>query len=139
MLDISEIDRQHKELVSKFNHLHEAVQRGEPREEVFRIIDEIISYTRMHFAVEEQLMREAGYPLLEAHLAKHRELVQDTLRLRDKLKHVGEQAFNEWLDHWPFARVLAHIEHADHQLEDHIFQGPDQDLPAQAGTGVKRP
>lgn len=127
MLDVSDIDQQHKELVSKFNRLHEAVQNRVPREEVYRLIDEIISHTRLHFAAEEQVMREAGYPMIEAHKAKHRELIQDTLRLRDKLNHVGEEMFTEWLDHWPFARVLAHIQYADHQLEDHIFQGGDQD------------
>ncbi len=123
MLDVAEIDRQHKELVEKFNRLHDAVSKRAPREQIYGIIDEIISYTRMHFEVEEQLMREAGYPMLEAHQAKHHELIRDTLRLRDKLDHVGEEVFTEWLDHWPFARVIAHIQHADHQLEDHIFQG----------------
>lgn len=127
MLDVSVIDQQHKELVSKFNRLHDAVQNREPREEVYRLIDEIISHTRLHFAAEEQVMREAGYPMIEAHQAKHRELIQDTLRLRDKLDDVGEEMFTEWMDHWPFARVLAHIQYADHQLEDHIFQGSDKD------------
>ncbi len=123
MLDISVIDQQHKELVGMFNMLHDAVKSRQPREDIYRLIDEIISHTRLHFAAEEQVMQEAGYPMVAEHRQKHRELIQDTLRLRNKLNNVGEELFTEWLDHWPFARVLAHIEYADHQLEDHIFLG----------------
>jgi hemerythrin len=126
MLDVSEIDRQHKDLIDHFNRLHQAVANHAPRKEVYQLIDEIISHTRLHFAAEERVMIEAGYPLLEAHQAKHRELIQDTLRLKDKLNKVGDEMFTDWLNHWPFSRVLAHIQHADHQLEDHIFLGSDK-------------
>ena len=30
--------------------------------------------------------------------------------------------FTEWFNHWPFANVLAHIQYADKQFEDHIIQ-----------------
>ncbi len=123
MLDVSEIDRQHKELVDRFNLLHEAVQSRVARAEIYLLIDEIISYTRLHFAAEERVMLEAGYPMLEQHKKKHRELIDDTLRLREKLNLVGEDLFDDWLNHWPFGRVLAHIQYADHQIEDHIFLG----------------
>jgi hemerythrin len=126
MLDVSDIDQQHKELVAKFVHLDEAVKGRAPRAEIFRIIDDIIAYTQMHFAAEEQVMKESHYPMLEAHQAKHRELVQDAQRLRGKLEQVGEQIFTDWLEHWPFARVLAHIQYADQQMEDHIFDGGGQ-------------
>lgn len=123
MLDASEIDRQHKDLVERFNRLHEAVQNRAPRPELYRQIDDIISHTRLHFAAEERVMLEAGYPMLEEHKKKHQELIHDALRLREKLNLVGEELFDDWLNHWPFGRVLAHIQYADHQLEDHIFQG----------------
>ncbi len=123
MLDVSEIDLQHKDLVDRFNRLHEAVQNRAPRADIYLMIDDIISHTRLHFAAEERVMLEAGYPMLEEHKKKHQELIYDALRLREKLNLVGEELFDDWLNHWPFGRVLAHIQYADHQLEDHIFQG----------------
>lgn len=126
MLDVSEIDRQHKELVDRFNLLHEAVQSRVARAEIYLLIDEIISYTRLHFAAEERVMLEAGYPMLEEHRKKHQELISDALRLRNKLDQVGEELFDDWLNHWPFGRVLAHIQYADHQIEDHVFLGDQQ-------------
>lgn len=126
MLDVADIDQQHRELIAKFVRLDEAVKRQAARAEIYGIIDDIIAYTQMHFAAEEQVMKEVHYPMLETHQAKHRELVHDAQRMRKKLEQVGEQVFTEWLEHWPFARVLAHIQHADHQLEDHIFDGGAQ-------------
>jgi len=122
IFDVPEIDLQHRELVSMLNRLNDAVKNSESRENIYRIIDEVIAFTRLHFATEERLMVQSGYPGLEWHKDKHRQLIQDALNLKTKLDYVGEQMFTEWFNHWPFADILAHIQYADKQLEDHIIQ-----------------
>jgi len=122
MSNVSEIDKQHEELISKFNHLNEAVKNNESREDIYKIIEDVILYTRFHFVTEEKLMVEADYPEVEAHKEKHKQLIDEALHLKSKLDYVGEQMFTDWLNHWPFARVLAHIQYADRQVEDHMIQ-----------------
>ena len=122
MFDVSEIDRQHQELVNMLNRLNDAVKNNESREDIYRIIDDVISFTRLHFAFEERLMVQSGYPEIEWHKDKHKQLIQEALRLKGKLEYVGEQMFTEWFNHWPFANVLAHIQFADKQIQDHIIQ-----------------
>ena len=122
MFDVSEIDQQHQELVNMLNRLNDAVKNNESREDIYRIIDDVISYTCFHFASEERLMVQSGYPEIEWHKDKHKQLIQEALRLKGKLNYVGEQMFTEWFNHWPFANVLAHIQYADKQFEDHIIQ-----------------
>jgi len=122
MAGVIAIDKQHEKLVNMFNRLNEAVKNNESREDIYRIIDDVIAFTRIHFATEEQLMVQSDYPEFEAHREKHKELINDALHLRNKLDYVGEQMFTDWLNHWPFARVLAHIQYADQQVEDHIIQ-----------------
>ncbi len=122
MFDVSEIDLQHQELVNMLNRLNDAVKNNESREDIYRIIDDVIAFTRLHFATEEQLMIQSGYPEIEWHKDKHKQLIQEALRLKGKLEYVGEQLFTEWFNHWPFANVLAHIQYADKQIEDHITQ-----------------
>ena len=122
MLDIAEIDRQHRELVNMFNRLNDAVKNHESRNDIYRLIDEVISYTRLHFATEEQLMVQSGFPEIESHKRMHEELIKDTLHLKDKLDYVGEDMFSDWFNHWPFGRVLAHIQYGDKQIEDHIIR-----------------
>jgi hemerythrin len=65
MVELAEIDQQHRELVNIFERLNDAVKNYEPRKDIFRIIDEAITYTEFHFATEEELMVNSGYPLIE--------------------------------------------------------------------------
>lgn len=120
--DIAEIDQQHRELVGIYDRLNDALENHEPREDIFRIIDEAIAYTELHFATEERFMVESGYPLIEEHKKNHKELIQDALHLKNKLEHIGENMFREWFNHWSFGNVLAHIQYGDKQIEDYIIQ-----------------
>lgn len=118
--DLSIIDQQHLELVNLFNKLNSAVKNNQSREDIFKIIDEVIAYTSLHFATEEQIMVQSGYADVDWHKDRHRDLLKDAQHLNAKLADVGEEMFTDWFNHWPFARVLAHIQYADTQFEDHL-------------------
>ena len=118
MSNISIIDQQHQELVSMLNRLNDAVKNNASREQIYQIIDDVIAFTRLHFEAEEQIMVQCGYDGVDWHKDRHKELIQDALHLKEKLAYVGEEMFADWFNHWPFARVLAHIQYADKQLED---------------------
>jgi hemerythrin len=120
MSDVSEIDQQHQVLVNMLNALNDAVKIRKPRDEIFLLIDEIIAYTRFHFATEERLMANSGYTDVDFHKDKHKQLMQDALHLKGKLADLGEEMFTDWFKHWPFTRVLAHIQYADQQFEDQL-------------------
>lgn len=122
MFAVTLIDQQHRELVSMLNRLNDAVKNNESREDIYRIIDDVIAFTRLHFATEEQLMIQSGYTDIEWHKDQHKQLIQDALHLKGKLAYVGEEMFTDWFNHWPFARVLAHIQYADKQFEDQLLQ-----------------
>lgn len=69
------VDQQHRQLVSILNHLHEAMKNGSNALAVQTVLSELASYTRFHFAAEEKLMAECGYPGREEHIRKHRAMV----------------------------------------------------------------
>lgn len=52
------------------NHLH-ITQKSMERFAVGEVIDELVDYTLSHFAFEEELMEEAGYPFSAAHKRVH--------------------------------------------------------------------
>lgn len=118
MLDAEVIDQQHRELVNMLNRLNNAVKNRQSREDIYRIIDEVIAYTGFHFETEERLMAQSGYADIEWHKDKHKQLMEDALHLKEKLANVGEEMFTDWFNHWPFTRVLKHIQYADKQFED---------------------
>jgi len=114
-------------LVGMLNGLNDAVKNKASRNDIYRIIDEIIAYTRLHFATEERLMAQSGYGDVEFHKDKHRQLMQDALHLKGKLADVGEEMFTDWFNHWPFTRVLAHIQFADQQFEEQLLKNVMKD------------
>ena len=67
---IAPIDQQHRCIVDYINHLHDAIVNGESRV-VAQVLDDLIDYTMTHFAFEEELMAQAGYPHTPDHRAIH--------------------------------------------------------------------
>ncbi len=67
---IEVIDHQHRRIVEMINQLH-AAHASLQRLAVAEVIDELIDYTLSHFAFEEELMEEAGYPFSLAHKRVH--------------------------------------------------------------------
>ncbi|MGV7194913.1 bacteriohemerythrin [Xanthomonas axonopodis] len=67
---IEVIDHQHRRIVDMINQLH-AAHTSLQRLAVAEVIDELIDYTLSHFAFEEELMQEAGYPFSLAHARVH--------------------------------------------------------------------
>lgn len=64
------IDSQHQRIVEYINMLHVAIGTKNPKQ-VGEVLDELVDYTMSHFAFEESLMEQAGYPFLVAHKRVH--------------------------------------------------------------------
>jgi len=122
MAEVKDMELQHKQLVDVFNKLNDAVKNNETRQNIYKIIDDIISLTRTHFTSEEQLMTQSDFPEIEQHKRMHKELIDEALHLKGKFDYVDDEQFMDWLNHWPFGRVLAHIQYADKQFENHMTQ-----------------
>jgi hemerythrin len=68
---IREIDSQHKKLVAILNDLIEAMYAGHGCGALERVLNDLIRCTRTHFAFQERLMAEYGYPEYLSHKQVH--------------------------------------------------------------------
>ena len=66
---VDELDDQHMVLIDMINYLHNIESEGGDLTEVMKSLS---WYVRDHFALEEKLMREAGYADIDEHIAGHR-------------------------------------------------------------------
>ncbi|MDR0666316.1 MAG: bacteriohemerythrin [Campylobacteraceae bacterium] len=73
-LGINVIDNQHKKLVQYINELQAALTT-QNREQIYMVLMGMTNYTISHFAFEEQLMEEAGYPMTKPHKKIHESFV----------------------------------------------------------------
>lgn len=66
------LDDEHRHLLRLFNGLLESGITPANREELSALLASLNEYVAVHFAREEALMVDGGYPDLDQHLAAHR-------------------------------------------------------------------
>lgn len=75
-LGIAGIDDQHQLLVGMVNELAGAMEEGESREILSRTLTGLAAYTVYHFATEEKLFNQHGYPEAVQHEEEHRGFIE---------------------------------------------------------------
>ena len=82
-IGIAEIDAQHRQLHALLERLKQSTDKryGFAAD---AILAELVIQTRIHFAVEESLMRLLSFPDTEAHVEEHRKLTDQLEKLRKK-------------------------------------------------------
>lgn len=92
LVGIEQVDREHQKLFELAGKIYDclAVDAFVPMNEIRWTIDELIDYTKVHFANEESLMQGTNYPDLMEHRALHAYLIS---RVEDfeKSFELGEQ------------------------------------------------
>jgi hemerythrin len=83
------MDTQHKQLFALINQLYEAMQKSTADETMKTVLPGLLNYTKMHFAAEEKLIQQAGYPDLEEHQAYHRLFTSKVAETVEKYKTTG--------------------------------------------------
>ena len=111
---IEEIDEQHKVLVNLINKMHTAIEEHHGSDVVSEILSELADYTKIHFAVEESLMRILDYPGYEDHKVIHDELLDNVLELQKKVAF-GKTAISFELMHFLKSWLSKHIMEEDMQ------------------------
>lgn len=74
--NIPAVDAQHQRLIELFNGFHDAVCVGRDRTILSAGLTELVEHAEMHFAFEEEMLRERDYPDLEHHRTEHLKLIR---------------------------------------------------------------
>lgn len=127
LLDIDDMDGEHKELVDMLNQLAErycCVQRSGAggvarRDKIVALLDDIGRHVKSHFDHEEACMSEAGYPGYEAHCYEHVTLLAEYAELMREVRREGVECLDQdtlgALKGW----LIGHIAGADRRFGDY--------------------
>jgi len=118
---IQEIDEQHKVLVGLVNEMHQAIHEHHGSETAREILDRLGDYTRIHFAVEESLMRIFDYPGYEAHKKQHEELIAQFRQYHAKVQS-GTAKISFELLHFLKLWLSQHILESDKDYAPHMLK-----------------
>ncbi len=124
------IDADHKALIDILNTFENLTQNGAAFIALDQTFRELAEYTKIHFAREEALQQEMGYPLCQTHQEKHRALVARLLAAYKRFKQTREKMEAQGIDcdHHSYADLLSilntwlleHILQEDMKLKPHI-------------------
>jgi len=128
---IQEIDDQHKVLIDFLNQLHNAILHHHGADACGQIMDKLCEYTKIHFAVEESILRILDYPDYEDHKNHHENLLSQVRSLRLKMQTEDHSISFELL-HFLKKWLTIHIMEEDTAYTAHLLS-----CGAQATTGKK--
>jgi hemerythrin len=95
-MGIPEIDAEHQHFILLVNELNEAIIRRMDVEEIKKRMQAILNDAAIHFAHEEVLFREWGYPQAEEHARKHAHITHALCEIMGHFEHGGVEY--EWID-----------------------------------------
>lgn len=117
---IEEIDDQHKVLVDLINQMHLAIHERRGSGVIVGILEQLSDYTRIHFAVEESLMRILNYSDYEDHKEQHEALIKHMAELQEKVA-TGKAAIGFELLHFLKVWLTKHIMESDQAYTEHFL------------------
>ncbi len=71
-MKVGAMDADHKRMFEIVRELYTAMRSGHGAAVAEKVLGRLIDHTANHFAAEEKLMEQHGYPLLALHRAEHR-------------------------------------------------------------------
>ncbi len=80
---VRQFDDQHKKLIEIVNKLHDAMKEGRGSQVMGDVFKSIATYTQKHFADEERLMKQHGFPDYEKHKMGHYRLVMQVVDIQE--------------------------------------------------------
>ncbi len=117
---VGALDDDHKKLVAILNDLHNGIAAGQGTERLGRVLDGLVRYTGSHFAHEEELFAQTGYPAAAQHIQEHRTLTKLVLDIQarynkgmfDALSMETLDVLKDWLS--------THVQVSDKSYKAHL-------------------
>jgi hemerythrin len=114
------LDDDHKRLVGMVNALYDAMQEGHGKESLGRILNDLIAYTKVHFAREEEFFARTGYPATAPHHQEHEALTRQVLEVQRKYMAGATAVLSievlRFLKDW----LIRHIQGSDQKYRSHL-------------------
>jgi len=108
-VQIEEIDDQHKKLIALINELFDSMQKGQSRQVIGRILNDLIDYTAVHFKTEETYFDRFNYEDSAEHKEKHKRLVDNVIKVKSDFESGKISVSSDllkFLKRWLFEHIL---------------------------------
>ncbi len=108
---VNQMDSEHQRLIDIINNLYTAMRSGRSKDAIGSILDELVEYTKTHFAHEERLMKESNYAGFDEQKRAHEALISQVIEIQGKYRSgtaLGQEVMS-FLKNW----LVNHIQGLD--------------------------
>ncbi|HON56752.1 MAG TPA: bacteriohemerythrin, partial [bacterium] len=108
-INIKEIDKQHKKLFEITYKIIKSFDLFKDKNEIKKILDELLEYTHYHFKSEEEYIQNCGYSAIAQHINKHQYLIKELKKYYDYFlnnRHFSSNTFISFLKYWITEHIL---------------------------------
>jgi hemerythrin len=127
LLGIKTIDEDHRNLFEIVNRLHDAFHKRQGPQTIKITFSLLTEYVAEHFAREEQLMHQIGYPGIEEHRMLHAGFIQAFFSTKQSYivapKAFDFDSFLEFLRKW----LVHHVLVEDRKYVHYVMQEDSKD------------
>ena len=136
------IDAEHEELFRLLNDFHTRWVDAHNRQDIARVLNQLITYAQMHFQHEETIMADAGFQKLAEHQQIHETMVDSIFALH---KSYEEGNLHLEMDTMKFVKswLVGHILENDYIFRDFLARKktgaesiPDESLSRNTSKGA---
>jgi hemerythrin len=116
---VAAVDLEHRELIELINVLDADIQQYATQTTVMETLGEIYARIAAHFALEEKIMREAGYGGFATHKQDHELLLDELLDVIDSVDEAGRYdraGLSRGLERWFSDHFQTHDAKLHHRL-----------------------
>ena len=113
-VNVEFLDKQHQMLVQMINDLHDVMINGNEKDAIGRLIEQLLTYSAMHFAREEHYFDIFGYPDTDIHKKQHKDFERKISAFETDFKAGRESVSKDimkFLGNW----LVEHIKGSDKQ------------------------
>lgn len=90
---VDSVDFEHKQMIDLINALYAELHDRRDKESIEQFLGDIHSAISMHFALEERIMRDAGYDEFASHKEDHEDLLDQIRDIMDRLADDADRGF----------------------------------------------
>jgi hemerythrin len=113
------VDHEHRQLIDQINEWYDHLRKDGGIDTRLDFLGEVFAKISAHFALEEKLMRDAGYDQFAEHKSDHEELLdrlRDTMDTEESNSDYDDEVLGEWLQDW----FSVHFETKDARLHGEL-------------------
>ncbi len=103
---VESVDFEHEQMIKLINEIYDEMNTRRDADSIEQFLGDVHFAISAHFALEENLMREAAYPEYEAHKEEHEELLEQIRDLMDQFVFNPDKGFDllqeklsDWFEH----------------------------------------